>query len=264
VYVNDGIALVVIFLSLVVIVLGITARKQAGQAISRTTLSALVVSALALFLIGILSLKLVSEDISDNASNRIAREEMQNQLIRIENSIHSLNARQTEAEVHTVEKIERLEEALNENRHRDHQDRNALFVHGSEIVWLKFLAVRDNGATEYLRTYSGTYSRGREVTAFHPCVYPEASITNKYWAIAYQPEDTRKEHFYQLLEGANEASIPITFTGVLSPEGRYGHLGGAKHLFIVMDAEKRDKDSCEHPWYREIYEPDASRLIFQP
>jgi flagellar basal body-associated protein FliL len=263
VYVNDGIALVVIFLSIVVIVLGVIARKQAEQAISRTTLSALVVSGLALLTVGILSLKLVSEDISNNASNRIAREELHSQLIRIENSIHSLNARQTEAEVHAVEEVERLNEALNEGLHRDHQDRNALSVLGSEIVWLKFLAVRDNGVTEYLRTYSGTYSIGKEVSAFIPCARPEGSVTSKYWAINYQPDVTRKEQFYQLVKGAYEASIPITFTGVLSPEGRYGHMGGARHLFIVMDAEKRDKDSCEHPWFAEIYEPDAGpRLNF--
>lgn len=258
-YINDGFALVVVFLSLGVIVLSVSTRKQAVEAISRRTSAALVMAGVAMLATGVLSLKLVSEVISNNASNRILRQELQDQLLRIENSIVSLEDRQSEAEAKTLKKIERLDKARADDRHQERRNRAAHTVLGSEILWLKFLAARDNGATEYLRTYSGTYFIGPEIVSFTPCSWPGAPSTGTFWTIYSQPDDSRKAQFYQLVEGASEAPVPITFTGVLSPEGRYGHMGAAKHLFIVVDAQKRDKDSCEHPWHADLYEPDSWR-----
>jgi len=257
VYVNDGIALTVIFLSIVVVVLAVTARNKAEQAISRLTLFTLLGLALALFITGILFLKMESEVIINDASNRIAGEKLQSQLAQIENSIRSLNDHQKEVEQQMIEKFERLNEARKQDRYRDRQVRDALSVLGSEIAWLKFLAVRDNGATEYLRTYSGSYFVGMEIAGFIPCSAPETSSADIHWTVHFQPDDTRRERLYQLVKGANEKSIPITFTGVLSPPGEYGHMGSAKHLFIVIDAQKRNTDSCEHPWIGDFYEPDA-------
>lgn len=122
-YVNDAIALVVVFLSLVVIVLGVRAGKKAEQAISRTTLTALVMAGAALLATGILSLKLVSEVIGNNASNRIVREELHSQLKRIENSILALDDRQSVAKEETLEKIEHLNQALHDDWLRDSQDK---------------------------------------------------------------------------------------------------------------------------------------------
>jgi len=236
-------SLLVIFLSIVVFLLAIISRKQVESSIPRVTLSALVVSAIALLMIGASSLKMVSEIGSNDASRRSAQEQLGAQVGQLNESILSLKYEIDEAKINTQSFVDKLNGGVERNSIRGLRDLRRISKLTAEIAYLQLLAVQSGAETGYLKTYSGSYFVGRHDTVFLPCNLDD---DQPGWGVSLHLDEVQRGQTFRLFENSHISAVPVIFTGVLSGEASYGM--GNNRLFLVVDVEKRDEESCEYRW----------------
>ena len=95
-------------------------------------------------------------------------------------------------------------------------------------------------------TFTGLYLQGFEVAAFAPCGSGSPTSQNGYWVVG-SADFNQRYNALATTRGPN-AFGPVVyakFTGTLSPEGRYGHLGAYKReITVVAVSEMTVRETC--------------------
>jgi len=93
------------------------------------------------------------------------------------------------------------------------------------------------GSEKFFQTYRGIYSSSFEISDFTPCGQEE------YWSVGFATGVADTE----FLSSTTRPAWLVTFKGVLSHWGKFGHLGGASRAFLVtevIDAEQTSESTC--------------------
>lgn len=95
-------------------------------------------------------------------------------------------------------------------------------------------------------TFEGLYLQGFEVSAFTPCGKGAPSSDTGYW-VTGNAEFNQRYNDLATTRGPNAFGpvVYVKFTGLLSPLGRYGHLGAYKRGITVEAVSRMEvRETC--------------------